>query len=347
MVSQKTKRFFYRLPRGLILFLPWLVFGQTSPPPKPPVFGITTELVNVDFRVTTKKGELVQGNFRPEDLEVYENGVRQVITHFSNLDGPLTAILLIDYSKQSFLISYYSQDEVWVGPLEFVRSLKNQDWTAIATYDIKVNMSPNDAANGVYQDFTQNKTKLENTLANIFRSRPAWSESNLVDAVKTILDLTEDNDSLQQRVALILISTGLDTFSKNTYDSVLKQAPSSGVTIFSVGIGQQLRLRLDPYLESTARLDWLAADNRLRALADLTGGQAYFPRFTAEMHGIFEDISQQLRNQYSLGYVSTNQKRDGKFRKIEIQVKKTATNRKGKEEKLIAHHRRGYYALKD
>lgn len=329
----------------LFCFSPGLTKNQK--PQSPPTFHTQTELVSVDFRVTTRKNELVEGVFESVDFEVYENKVKQTITHFSSLDGPLTAVLLIDYSKQSYLMSYYSQDEVWLGPIEFVHGLKDQDWAAIATYDLKVNLSPQDAQNGIYQDFTQSKRKLESTLNNIYRSRPTWSESNLVDAVKTILDLMEENDSLNQRTALILVSTGLDTFSKNTYDSVLKQVQNSGITIFSVGVGQQLRLRLDPYLDSLTRLDFLMADNRLRVLADLTGGRAYFPRFAAEMREIFEDISQQLRNQYSLGYVSTDQKRDGQFRKIEIKVKKTAINEKGKEEKLIAQHRKGYYVPKN
>ncbi|HEY4484499.1 MAG TPA: VWA domain-containing protein [Candidatus Paceibacterota bacterium] len=310
-------------------------------------FKSRVEVVNVNLRVTNKSGDLITG-LEAEDFEVYEDGVKQNITNFSTVEGPITTILLIDYSKQSYLMSLYSQNEVWHGPIEFLKSLKDEDWTSILMYDRKVYAGNQDKENGIFQDFTQNKRELESTLSNILNSQPAWSESCLVDAIKTVLDLVSENrESLTDKVSLILISTGLDTFSQNQYDKVLKEAQNSGVSIYAVSIGQQIRTLQDQYMDSLERMELSMSDNRLRSFAELTGGEVFLPKFAGEFKSIFQNISDDLRNQYSLGYISGNTKRDGKFRKIEIKVKKMLPDPKGKMQKLTARHRKGYYSPKD
>jgi hypothetical protein len=74
------------------------------------------------------------------------------------------------------------------------------------------------------------------------------------------------------------------------------------------------------YMDSISRLDFLQADNQLRTFTKETGGQAYFPRFYGEFPSIFGAISQALRNQYALTYQPVNQAKDGKFRKIQVQL---------------------------
>ncbi|MBI2057550.1 MAG: VWA domain-containing protein [Candidatus Yanofskybacteria bacterium] len=270
------------------------------------------------------------------------------MTNFSAIEGPITTILLIDYSKQSYSISLYSQEEVWYGPIEFVRSLKDEDWAAIIMYDRKVYTDKDAEKNGIFQNFTQSKNELEKTLNNISRSPAVWNESCLVDAVKAVLDMiTANREDLNEKISLVLVSTGLDTFSQNRYDKVLKEAQNSGVVIYAIGIGGQLRAVYEDRLSTGDRMEFLVSDNRLKSFSELTGGEFFQPRFVSELPDIFKNISVYLRNQYSLGYISSNPKRDGKFRKIEVKVKKTWTNKKGKEEKLTAHNRKGYFAPKD
>ena len=330
----------------LVLFAISAKFAYSQAPAKK--FKTNVEVVNVDFTVTNKNGELISGGLSIDDFEVYEDGIKQAVTNFSPIEGPITTILLIDYSKQSYLMSLYSQEEVWYGPIEFVRSLKEEDWAAILIYDRRIYNEKDDQKNGIFRDFTQSKDELEKTLRNIFRSPAVWSESCLVDAVKSTIEMVNANrEDLNEKISLILVSTGLDTFSQNQYDKVLKEVQNSGVVIYAVGIGQQLRTRLDPYIDTLDRMEFLVSDNRLKSFSELTGGEAFFPKFVGELPAIFENISNSLRNQYSLGYVSSNLKRDGKFRKIEVKVIKTMTNKKGKAEKLTAHHRKGYFAPKD
>ncbi|MBI2677034.1 MAG: VWA domain-containing protein [Candidatus Yanofskybacteria bacterium] len=328
----------------LSAFLASPVYAQQDKPD----FKSRVEVVNVDFRVTNKSGDTIIGDLTNDDFEVYEDKVKQEITNFSAIEGPITTVLLIDYSRQSYLMSLYSQEEVWYGPIEFVRSLKDEDWAAIIMYDRKVYTDKDAEKNGIFQNFTQSKNELEKTLNNIFRSPAVWNESCLVDAIKSTIDMVNANrESLTDKVSLVIVSTGLDTFSKNRYDKVLEEAQNSGVVIYAIGIGGQLKAAYGDRMSTDDRMDLLVSDNRLKSFSELTGGEFFQPRFVSELPDIFKNISVYLRNQYSLGYISSNLKRDGKFRKIEVRVKKTWTNKKGKEEKLTAHNRKGYFAPKD
>jgi hypothetical protein len=105
---------------------------------------------------------------------------------------------------------------------------------------------------------------------------------------------------------------------------------------------------------SIARLDFLQADNQLRTFTKETGGQAFFPRFYGEFPGIFRAISESLRNQYTITYQPTNQTRDGKFRKIKVELVNPATNEplritdeKGKPLKYQIIAKNGYTAPRE
>ena len=86
------------------------------------------------------------------------------------------------------------------------------------------------------------------------------------------------------------------------------------------------------------------ADNRLKSFADLSGGAAYFPRMEGELPSIFGNISELLRNQYSIAYASSNTKKDGKYRKIRVDVSAELKDAKGKPLKLKVITRKGYIA---
>jgi hypothetical protein len=126
------------------------------------------------------------------------------------------------------------------------------------------------------------------------------------------------------RKAILLISSGIDTFSKLTYDKTRKSLQESGIPVYSIGILQLARQIAEAQGANTS--DFLQGDNELRTFAKETGGQAFFPRFLADMPNAFFAIHQALRNQYSLGYSPTNQARDGKFRKITVQLVNPTTN---------------------
>lgn len=295
--------------------------GQTQ-------LSVDVGLVNLEVGVYNKKKNPIVG-LGPQHFEIYEDGVRQQIKNFTPIEAPITVVMLIEYSRQ---VEYLIRD-IWTASYGFIRTLRDDDWCAIIGYDIRPT---------IVADFTQDKGKLFQAMRRF--NFPAFSESNLSDALYDTLDrLTE----VEGRAAVLLISTGLDTFSKITYSKVLKKAKSSDAPIYTISMGQTLRILMDArgYLSGTQRIELLQSDNRLRSFAKLSGGLSFEPRFVTQYPSIFQTISAFLRHKYSIGYVSSNLKQDGKYRKIRIKVKADA-NGDGKPDKLTVSHRQGYYAPK-
>ena len=153
------------------------------------------------------------------------------------------------------------------------------------------------------------------------------------------------------RKAILLISTGIDTFSRITYDQARKKLQEAGVPVYVVSLMQAQREMMDSQMGSGARMDFLQADNAMRTFAKETGGQAYFPRFQGEYGQIFQNIQQALRSQYVLSYSPTNKAHDGSYRKIKIELVNPATNEplalkdeKGKPFKYSIISKSGYKA---
>jgi VWFA-related protein len=150
------------------------------------------------------------------------------------------------------------------------------------------------------------------------------------------------------RKAILAVVTGMDSFSKLTYDQCLKIVKASDTAIYPLSIVEFMSIR-NPRFEN---INTLQARNALDTIAKYSGGQAYFPRFEAELPGMYQQIAGQLRTQYSLGFVPTNTSRDGKFHKLKIEVVDDQgnplriVNEKGKVVKYHLVTRDGYYAPK-
>jgi Ca-activated chloride channel homolog len=287
---------------------------------------VSVDLVSLQALVTDDKGNIYTG-FGPENFTVYEDNVKQEITHFSPIEANTTTVMLVEFSKQ---VQYFV-DEVWNAIYGFADSLRKGDWAAVIGYDIRPT---------ILCDFTQDHDELMSTLSRF--NTPTFWESNLSDAIIDALDRVEEVDG---KVSILLVSTGLDTLSTHTYDEALNKCKAANASIYAISLGQSFRLRAEAYglISASTNMDLLMADNRLRSFADFTGGQAWFPRFESELPSIFKDISQMLRSQYSIAYASSNTKKDGKFRKIRVEVKADVMQ-KGKPVKLKVVTRKGYQA---
>jgi Ca-activated chloride channel homolog len=213
---------------------------------------------------------------------------------------------------------------------------------AVVAYDIKPE---------ILSDFTTDRSKTQEALSRL--QIAAWSEANLFDA---ITDTADRMSTIEGRKAIVLLTTGIDTFSKITYDQTRKKLQESGVPIYAIGLMQTLRELMDAYgqMGSIQRMDFLQADNQLRTFTKETGGMAFFPRFYGEFPNIFRSIHESLRNQYALAYHPTNQARDGKFRKIKVELVNPATNEplritdeKGKPMKYTIMAKTGYTAPRE
>jgi len=309
--------------------------GTNLPPPpeipKDAIRGkplaIDVELVNLDVVVADKNDTLI-GGLHKSDFKVFDDGVEQTITSFGANDTPLTVVVMFEFSKT---LVYYL-DDVFTPIVGFVNSLQENDWAALVKVDLHTE---------ILTDFTRNKSLLFRGLSDLRFA--TYNEVVLFDAVDEMLGRLQKIDG---KKAIFLVATGFDTISRKTYGEVLKKAEGSDTMIYSVSMGQLFRLYTENQRNAMDNMAYLAADNQLRSLSEATGGKAFYPRFPAEYADIYDNISKQLRHQYSIGFAPTNLKKDGKFHKLKVEVPDLDLNKDGKKDGLKARHKKGYYAPK-
>ena len=297
---------------------------------------VEVPLVNVDVVVTDNNGNFLQG-LRKENFRVLEDGVPQTITNFAPSEAPITMVILVEFSKIGWgVFSYYATAMAD----DFLRQLKPDDWVALKSYDLKTRIEA---------DFTRNKNDIRQALRSMVF--PGFREAVVFDALYETLDELKD---VKGKKSILILGTGLDTFSKHTLDDTLKRLRETDVTIFTVIAGKDFLMMLEARgaFEGTwgfvDRMNFLQAENQMRAFASMTGGRAWVPRFEGEWPGIFADVAASLRNQYSLGYSPSNRARDGKVRKIKVQLVDAegqplvVQDQKGKKVKYVIYAREGY-----
>src|SRR5215813_9879760 len=316
--------------------------GKNVPlPPAPPsskgtkpddlpqtALSIDVDVVSFGVVVTDPNGNPISG-LEKQHFRVFDEDVEQTITNFSPADAPLTVVILAEFSN-TFAAWY---DNVVAPAYGFVNSLRPEDWAALIAFDIRPE---------ILTDFTKNKNDL---FEGLRRMRiPAYSETCLYDAVyDTLMRL----DNVDGKKAIFLLSSGLDTnISKHTYGEALKKAETSDTMIYSVSLGQLYRLYIESRLSPMSEITFLQADNVMRSFAEATGGAAWFPRFQGEYPSIYQSVSANLRNEYSIGFVPKVRKNDGKLHKLRVEVAPIDINHTGKPIKFKVRHKKGYYAPK-
>jgi VWFA-related protein len=229
-------------------------------------------------------------------------------------EAPVTVCMVIEFSNrfQQYFTSTWQQ--TLQASYGFLETLKPEDYVAIVAYDLRPT---------ILSDFSTDKRKAYEAMQRLRIA--GFSESNLYDA---LVDTEGRMSGIEGRKAIVLISSGVDTFSKLTFDKARKAIQDGGVPIYAIGLMQALREYYDARgaLGPIQRLDFLQADNQMRTFAKDTGGMSFFPRFYGEFPSIYQAIQQALRNQYSIAYSPTNQAHDGKFRKVKVELVNPATN---------------------
>jgi VWFA-related protein len=305
-----------------------------------PTFRSDVTTVQLDVAVLDNKGHFIpnipRGNFR-----ILEDNVPQQISNFgANADAPMTVAMVIEFSN--LYQQYWTQGwyETLTAAYGFVETLKPDDYVAVIAYDLKTE---------ILSDFTTDREKTGEAMQRLRIA--GFSEANMFDA---LADTAERMSNIDGRRAIILISSGRDTFSKLTYDKTRKAIQEAAVPIYAISLLQATRLVLEPYMGDVERLDFLQADNQMNTFARESGGQAFFPRFISEYPSIYGAIAQALRNQYSLAYQPSNQAKDGKYRKIQVDLVDPASGKplrvvdqKGKAIKYSVIAKRGYTAPRE
>lgn len=296
-----------------------------EPPPPPPTpkpkkvegmpdysIHVDVPLVTIPVMVTTKNGQFIS-NLKKENFKVYEDGVQQNINDFKIEEAPITAVMLIEFASTTYPLLIDALRASYI----FASTLKKDDWVAAISYDMKPE---------ILVDFTQDKNAVMGGL-NTLRM-PGFSETNLFDSLYDTLDRM---DRIEGHKYIILISTGIDTFSKLNLNQTLQKVKTThDVTIFPVSIGWLLREYCETHgctgmshgISSLhmGQIDWLQADNQMQTFAKLTGGRFYQPRFEGDMVDAFKDIGGDIRHQYTITYHPTNAKLDGTYRKLKVEV---------------------------
>ena len=326
---------------------------EAPPPPPPPTpkkvegmpdysIKLNVPLVNVDVLVTTKNGQFVPG-LKKENFRLFEDGEAQQISNFNVSQAPITAVLLVEFAATNYVFMRQALQASYA----FANTLRKDDWVAVAYYD----MQPH-----ILVDFTQDKKAVYGALNEL--RIPGFAETNLFDALYDTLDRL---DRVEGKKYVILVTTGIYSFSKLTLDKITKKVKDTkDVTIFPISVGFIVREYCETHPGGcrdahgmgirVTQMDYLQGDNEMRTFASMTGGRAYFPRFEGELPELFGDISGDIRNQYSLSYHPTNTKLDGTYRKLKVQVVAPdggpikVKDQKGKEQKVEVVSRDGYTA---
>jgi Ca-activated chloride channel homolog len=311
-------------------------------PADTPTFRANATTVNVDVSVLDNQNHFIS-HLEPNKFRILEDGVPQQITQANQSEAPMTICLLIEFSGRFQQFWSYGWYETLQAAYGFLSTLKPDDNVAVVAYDLRPT---------ILSDFSPDKSKAEEAMSRL--RIPGFSESNVFDA---LTDMADRMSAIEGRKAILLIGTGLDTFSKITFDKARKSLQESGVPIYTVSILQIARMSLEGRGGMGAQIenmDFLQADNEMKTFSKETGGLSFFPRFTGEYPQVFHQIEQALRDQYSFAYHPTNVARDGKFRHIKVELINPATNEplrlvneKGKPIKYQIVAKAGYKAPRE
>jgi Ca-activated chloride channel homolog len=281
-----------------------LLFSQQEQ--APPLIRTRVDVVNILCTVKTGKGDYVEDLTR-EDFDIYEDGVKQEIRFFNREIGedarPLSILLLIDTSGSVKSMLQFQQQAA----LEFLQQTlrENRDMAAVLQFDSDVSL---------VQDFTFDYSLLETAIRGI----RAGGATKLYDALWLgARDLLRNEAG--RRVQVVL-SDGADTASQVGEREAIRAVQDEDIVIHAIGV------QGEDYADFRA----------LRRIALDTGGVFINSKADlARLRESFDAINQEIKNQYSLGYESTNRINDGSYRKIRVDIK-----RRG----LKVTHRKGYHA---
>ena len=272
-------------------------------------FKTAVDVAGFAVSVTDREGEPVR-ELRAEDFEVKEDGDVQSVTYFSTSSGqdavPLHVGLLFDTSESMQKDLSFSRNAA----IKFLNTFPKALDFSLVEFSDEVR-----AARFSQADFPR--------LVERIRNGKAKGRTSLYDAVTVYLGSAFDQTG---RKVLVIYTDGDDTSSSRTWDETARVLRASDVTVYPIGLFAG---------RGAARL---MLQSRLLEIARLTGGRALFPGSMKELESMYDSIAEEIHVQYLLGYVPTNALRDGKWRKVEIRLKRPHSDR------LQIRTREGYFA---
>ena len=279
---------------------------------EPPVFSTGTDVVNVTLTVRDARGHLVSDLAR-EDFAVQEDGHPQAVQVFARAVQPghdetlaLDLGLVLDTSESMLKMLKLSQEAA----VRFLESIPRARDLITIFFDEDIRLSRYDS---------ENQQGLIERIETI--KGGGWTA--LYDAIAVYLARVQDSNG---RKVLVLFTDGEDTRSAIGLGELLQTIRSSAVTIYPIGF-------MGGFPTGSARL--LQSRAFLQQIAEITGGQLFTPSTSKDLGLIYQKILDELSAQYVIGFVSDNQRRDGKFRKLKVDVRRDG---------MKVRHRMGYFA---
>jgi len=255
------------------------------------------DLVSFGVTVTDRKGEFIK-DLTGADFEIYEDGQKQELRFFSNGSAR-------GESEEA--------PELHLGVVFDISGSMDEDLKLARTAAIRFLNTLREAVDITLVDFTT-EVRVARYGQNDFprvveriRNRKADGYTALYDAIGVYVDGASHQGG---RTVMVLYTDGADNSSELPFDELLTLLRASDIIVYSIGF-------IERQVGSSARMDLRV---RLREIAEVTGGQAFFPVSAKDLDGVYEKVEDEIRAQYVMGYVSTNTSKDGKWRKVEIRV---------------------------
>jgi Ca-activated chloride channel family protein len=313
-----------------LISLPALLLAQAPPPgntPPPPsekkrreyTINVDVNLVVLHATVLDKRGRQVN-DLKQDNFRVYEGGVLQKLAVFSHADIPVTLGIVIDDSGSM----REKRQSVNAAAVTFVKTSNPQDQVFVVNFnDVYYLDTPG--------DFATNIEELKAALDKI----DSRGGTALRDAVYASLDHIKLGN--RDKKVLLVITDGEDNASRYSFEELINYAQKGNAVIYTIGL---LGVEEPGGLFKKSGGSRQAA-KELRKVAEVTGGQAYFPKSLDEVEATCVQIARDIRSQYTLAYYPTNTAKDGTYRTVRVD----ASSPRGRE-RLAVRTRTGYYAPK-
>jgi len=276
------------------------------------MFRAAVDVVSLNVTVVDGQNHYIT-DLNEQDFSVFEDGARQDLLFFNRSSLPIALSILIDTSA-SMENRMQTAQEAAVG---FVRKLRAQDSAQVIDFDSRVE---------VLQDFTSSAPDLERAIRATSAGGSTSLHNALYIALKGLGRVKARSADDVRRQAIVLLSDGEDTSSLVSYEEVLDLAKRSETAIYAIGLQAKDAPQTKGFRE---------AEFTLRQFAQETGGRSFFPSRVEELRDVYGQIADELSSQYTIGYASKNVRRDGGWRRVQVQIARP---------QAIPRTKRGYYA---
>ena len=282
-----------------------------------PKIRLSADLVMLDVTVMDSVANKPVMDLKEDQFQIFEDKLPQKIEVFSKDQVPGSLVFAIDTSGSMKA----KLDTVIKASINFVNDGRPGDEMAVIEFKDEAEL---------LSEFTEDTREISDTL----QALTARGRTALLDAIYLAADYAHA-EAKNRRRAVLLVTDGVDKNSYYKFDQVVNRLRETAVQVYLIGFTKDLE-NDGAWVFKKSEKD--KAEGLLSRLAAETGGRAFFPKELAEVHAIAQQISTDLRTQYSIGYYPANSKRDGSFRAIKVQVNALGNRR------LVAHTRPGYTA---